>query len=295
VPLLASEAKALHTRKRDADRIGVVAMRGKSLSIEMGFQAFDPLGARDDPEPITPACHVPARMPAQSFKTTSIAWRHRGLFAGCQEGMSMSNEAVLHPGIWQPVLTLLMTSVVIMGSPGPSTMSATAVGAAYGFRRSLRYVCGLVLGTTLVLFAVAAGVLALLLSIPHAATVLLAASSIYILYLAFRIATAPPLARQQRITAPAFAGGLLLAIANPKAYLAIAAVFAGTSIFANDQMLDAVAKTAVLTMMIVIIHACWLVAGATLSRTLQNPISSRVVNLVLATTLVIATVIALLG
>ncbi len=43
---------------------------------------------------------------------------------------------------------------------------------------------------------------------------------------------------------PAFGGGFLLAIANPKAYLAIAAVFSGTGIFGQDYALDAAAKTA---------------------------------------------------
>ena len=42
------------------------------------------------------------------------------------------------------VLTLILASAIVMGSPGPSTMSATAVGAAYGFRRSLRYAYGLI-------------------------------------------------------------------------------------------------------------------------------------------------------
>ena len=90
-----------------------------------------------------------------------------------------------------PILTLLLASLVIMGSPGPSTISATAMGAAYGFRRSLGYVSGLIVGTVAVLLAVAAGVVAVLLSVPHGALVLTVVSAVYILYLAFRIATAP--------------------------------------------------------------------------------------------------------
>jgi len=198
--------------------------------------------------------------------------------------------------IWRPVMALILASVVIMGSPGPSTMSATAVGAAYGFRRSLMYAGGLIFGTTAVLLAVAVGVVTVLLSIPHGAPVLLSASAIYILYLAFRIATAPPLAGQRdQVAAPAFAGGFLLAIANPKAYLAIAAVFAGTTILGDDHALDAVVKVALLSAMIVIIHLFWLSAGASLSRVLRDPISSRIVNVVLAVCLVVTTVIAVLG
>jgi threonine/homoserine/homoserine lactone efflux protein len=46
------------------------------------------------------------------------------------------------------------------------------------------------------LLAVSIGIVALVFSMPHAARVLNAASAIYILYLAFRIATAPPLRSQ---------------------------------------------------------------------------------------------------
>lgn len=205
-----------------------------------------------------------------------------------------SHTASLAP-IGRSALTLILASLVIMGSPGPSTLSATAVAAAYGFRRSLGYACGLMLGTTAVLCAVAVGVVTILLSIPHGAPVLIAVSAMYILYLAFRIATAPPLAGgRDQAPAPAFAGGLLLAIANPKAYLAIAAVFAGTSIF-PDPARDAAAKTALLGGMIVIIHLCWLLAGASLSRVLRDPTSARVVNVALAVSLVVMTAFAFVG
>ena len=193
-----------------------------------------------------------------------------------------------------PILTLLLASLVIMGSPGPSTISATAVGAVYGFRRSIGYVCGLIAGTVVVLLAVAVGVVAILLSVPYGASALTAVSTIYIGYLALRIATAPPLAgRGDQVTTPAFSGGFLLAVANPKAYLAIAAVFAGVSLFKDQRTLDAVIKIMLLSMMIVVIHLCWLLVGASLSRFLQNPTISRIVNMSLAGILIVTTALAL--
>src|SRR4051794_3838359 len=194
------------------------------------------------------------------------------------------------------LLALILTAVVVMGSPGPSTMSVTAVGAAFGFRRALAYLAGLVAGTPAVLFAVAAGVVSMLLSVPRLAPVLVAVSAVYMAYLAFKIATAPPLARQDgEARAPSFAGGFLLAIANPKAYLAIAAVFAGTSIFTEDYALDAASKIVLLSLMIVLIHMGWLLAGASLSRALRDPTTSRIVNIALAVLLVVTTAIGLLG
>lgn len=192
------------------------------------------------------------------------------------------------------LVALILASLVVMGSPGPATMSVTAVGAAFGFRRSLAYLTGIILGTTAVLVAVAAGVVAMLMSLPRLAPVLVTASAAYIAYLAFKIATAPPLSRQdQAASAPSFAGGFLLGVANPKAYLAIAAVFAGTTLAVESRMIEAMLKAAVLTIMIVVIHVCWLTAGVSLSRLLHHPVSSRVVNLLFAAILIFTTMIAI--
>lgn len=199
------------------------------------------------------------------------------------------------PGLWRPLAMLLLASAVVMGSPGPSTISVTAVGASFGVRRSLPYAAGLVAGTIAVLLAVAAGVVALATSIPHGALALGLLSVAYILYLAFRIATAPPLdSRDRHAAAPGFLGGLLLAVTNPKAYVAIAAVFAGTTV-AEDPGLDTAVKTALLSAMIALIHLGWLLAGVSLSRWLRDPVSARLINLAMAAALVAVTVAALIG
>ena len=198
-------------------------------------------------------------------------------------------------GIWPPLTSLIVASVIVMGSPGPSTMSATAVGAAFGFRRSLPYLTGLILGTTAVLVAVAAGVVSLLMSVPRLAPILVIASAAYIVYLAFKIATAPPLSNPaaEETSGPSFAGGFLLAVANPKAYFAIAAVFAGVTFAIESPLIEGILKAAVLTIMIVGIHLFWLSVGTSFSRLLRDPVSSRIVNLLFAAILVITTIMAI--
>jgi threonine/homoserine/homoserine lactone efflux protein len=192
------------------------------------------------------------------------------------------------------LITLILASLIVMGSPGPSTISVTAVGAAFGFRRSLPYASGLIVGTTAVLIGVAVGVLAMLMAVPRLAPVLVAASAAYSLWLAFKIATAPPLSRQDpAASAPSLAGGFLLGLANPKAWLAIAAVFAGTTLDVGSRVVEALVKTAVLTGMIVIIHAFWLTAGVSLSRVLRHPVGSRIINVVFAAVLIGTTVVAI--
>jgi threonine/homoserine/homoserine lactone efflux protein len=193
-----------------------------------------------------------------------------------------------------PLVSLILMAAVVMGSPGPSTMSVTAVGAAFGWRRSLAYAAGLILGTTAVLVAVATGLFTVLLSVSHAAPILITCSALYVLYLAWQIATAPPLDDTQVATAaPSFWAGLLLAVANPKAYVAIAAVFAGTTLAASPTR-DVLSKLLVLTLMIVLIHLAWLTAGASFATVLRDPVRSRIANIVFALGLVASVVLPLL-
>ena len=203
----------------------------------------------------------------------------------------MDRQAVSLEGIW----TLVLASAALMGSPGPSTMSVTAVGAAFGLRRSLGYALGLILGTGAVVLAVATGAFAMLLSVPSIAPVLAFASAAYILYLAIQIAQAPPLPRQnQAAPVPSLAAGLLLAVANPKAYVAIAAVFASSRLRGLPPVAEALVKTVLVAGMIVFIHVGWLLAGASLARVLRDPLASRIVNVTLAGILVVTSLIAVL-
>jgi threonine/homoserine/homoserine lactone efflux protein len=189
---------------------------------------------------------------------------------------------------WDAVGSLVVTSLAIMGTPGPATISLTAAGSAYGVRRSLSYLAGVVAGTTVVLLAVATGITAALLAVPAVRPVLLAAGAGYIVWLAYRIATAPPLADEgSRSDAPGLAGGTLLGIANPKAWIAIAAVFASARL-AHGAAVDAAAKVAVLAVMIVAINSTWLAAGASLAPLLRDARRARLVNGGLAGVLLVA-------
>lgn len=205
----------------------------------------------------------------------------------------MATEILSQVQPWQQLLALVLAASVVMGSPGPATISVTAIGAAFGLRNSLRYALGIILGTVAVLLVVATGITAILTSMPGVAPVLAVASAAYILYLAYKIATAPPLAaRESGAVLPTFLGGFLLAVANPKAYVAIAAVLAGSATAAGTDALGVPARLAVLTLMIVAIHVLWLLAGAAFARYLRQPLASRIINLVFAATLVVTTALA---
>jgi len=195
---------------------------------------------------------------------------------------------------WGSVGPLLLMSLAIMGSPGPATVSLVAAGSVHGVRRSLRYLVGVIVGTTTVLVVVASGTTAALLAVPAIGSALVWVSAAYVLWLAYRIATAPPLSEQTEASnAFSFVGGTLLGVANPKGWVAIAAVFASAHL-ADTVTADATAKIAVLTPMIIVICGTWLVAGTSIAPLLRDRRRARLFNAALAVAVVGATAVAVL-
>ena len=184
------------------------------------------------------------------------------------------------------LLPLLVAALLLMGSPGPATMSLAAAGAAFGARPVIPYLCGICLGTGGVLLIVATGVTGLVLAVPGVTPVIVALAGAYIVYLAWKIASAPPPSPEHRADdAPPIYGGLLLAIANPKAYAAIGAVYSSATLVA-EPLADAAAKVIVLGLVIVAVNSGWLVFGAGIAGLLRRPRSGRVLNLAFAVLLV---------
>jgi len=189
--------------------------------------------------------------------------------------------------------TLLLTAVVLMASPGPSTLSLVATGSAYGVRRTLPYFLGIVLGTIAVLVVVGAGLTAAVLAVTPLRVALLVASAAYIGWLAWRIATAPPPGSHRPDgAAPSGRGGVLFGLANPKSWLALSAIFNSARVSAA-AVTDAAVKVLLLAGLVVVVHAAWLVAGSGLPALLRHPGHHRVVNVVLAAALVGSVVLAI--
>ena len=188
----------------------------------------------------------------------------------------------------------MLAGLALAGSPGPNTLSLAAAGAAFGARPSLGYMAGLVIGMVGVMGIAAAGVIGVLLSIPGAKPVVIAASAIYFAYLAYRIATAPVLAEGAGAgRRPSFAGGLFLSLVNPKGYAAMAALFSGFVLVRDQLALDAALKALVLLAIIIAVNIVWLLIGAALTRLFRDPRTNRAINIAFAV-LLIASVAALL-
>ena len=181
----------------------------------------------------------------------------------------------------------LAAAIALAGSPGPATLSLAAAGAAFGARRGLFYLMGIVVGMVAVMAIVASGMAGLLLGVPGVAPVVAALAALYFLWLAWRIATAPPLSQEgAHGEPPTLAAGLLLSLVNPKGYVAMAALYSGFTLVPERLGADAVLKIVVLTLVITAVNVAWLLAGAGLTRFFRDPRSNRIINMAFALSLV---------
>lgn len=187
----------------------------------------------------------------------------------------------------------LLAALALAGSPGPATLSLTATGAAFGAGRGLAYLAGIVVGMVLVMAAVAAGLVGLLMAVPGATPIVTVLAGAYFLYLAWRIAMAPPLGDDNaRRPAPTFIAGLALSLVNPKGYAAMAALYSGFVLVPGRVGTDVAAKMAMLTLVIVAVNVAWLLAGAGLTRFFRDPRSNRLINVAFAVLLVASVALA---
>ena len=193
------------------------------------------------------------------------------------------------------LLGFIVAGFALAGSPGPATLSLAATGAAYGARRGLGYMTGINVGMLGVMAITASGVVGLLLAIPGATPIVSVLAGAYFLYLAYRIATAPPLsdtAEQQR--PPSFTAGMFLSLVNPKGYAAMAALFSGFVLLRERLALDVALKLIVLAAIIATVNLAWLTGGAALTRFFRDPATNRIVNVIFAILLIASVGVALL-
>ena len=194
-----------------------------------------------------------------------------------------------HARVMDETASFLLAALALTGSPGPNTLSLAAIGAAFGRKRGFRYFLGLNLGMIGVITIVGSGVSGVLLALPGAAPVIAVLAALYFAYLAYRIATAPPLDGDAAPgTEPRWYEGTLLSLVNPKAYAAMAALFSGFTLVAGAPFADTLTKAALVMATLVCVNVGWLTAGAALTHLLRHPRHARIVNIGFAALLVVS-------
>ena len=193
------------------------------------------------------------------------------------------------------MLTFAITVFLLIVTPGPGVLSTAGFGAAYGYKKSLRYVFGLFLGTNLVFLAVATGLIAILLSIPSLRIFLLILSTCYLFYLASKIALAGSnIAFIKAKSPPGIISGVLLQAINPKAYVVNTTLVSGFAFYQSSFGIELVIKFFIMNSIWIPLHLLWLYVGTVLHELNLSIKNQRIINLMMSLSMVLVVVISIL-
>ncbi|MEM7210329.1 MAG: LysE family transporter [Pseudomonadota bacterium] len=183
---------------------------------------------------------------------------------------------------------LLPAAFALMASPGPVTLASAGFGAAWG-SSAIPLVLAMTAGTATIIVMVALGILGLITAVPGAEPVLMTLGGAYILYLAWRIWHAPVSTRAlQAGQMPSVATVYSGALANPKAYAAMAALFSGFPIFPEDPVTNGIAKVVLLIAFATCVNLTWMSIGTALARLVTSPKAGRNLNRAFAVMLILS-------
>lgn len=186
---------------------------------------------------------------------------------------------------YENILQLSLFAFVSSITPGPNNLMLMASGANYRFRRTLPHMLGVGFGFMFMLALMGVGLGQVFDRVPWLFTVLKVASVIYLLYLAFKIATAAPIRAQDPSGTPmTFLQACAFQWVNPKAWsMALTTV----TVYVGDP------TAGTMTIAVLVFAAfnipcitAWTLTGQEMARFLTNPVRLRTFNIVMALLLV---------
>ena len=201
------------------------------------------------------------------------------------------------------IIALTVFAVVASGTPGPNNLMLLTSGANFGFRRTIPHISGIVAGFAVLVVLVGAGLMQLFTAYPMSYRMLKFASIAYLLFLAWKIATAASLedapaaqpdgarinhgnSHEKNKSKPfTFTQAALFQWVNPKGWtVALAALSAYTP---PSRPLNGVFLVASIFGMVNILSTCaWTAMGVQVRRFLSEPRKLRAFNVIVALLLI---------
>lgn len=194
---------------------------------------------------------------------------------------------------WIP---FVFATVALLGSPGPGIAALLAVGRSERLGRGLRYLAAMQLGLALAGAVSAVGLVTALQALPVLRAALMIVSTAYLIWLAWQVAFAP-LTGGPRGETPARGaslwGAFMLGAANPKAYLALAALFGSFSVTTPAfGPADQLGKWLICSAVNVVVDFAWLLVGVGLGRLTLTPRTERAINIAMGVAILLAALAA---
>jgi threonine/homoserine/homoserine lactone efflux protein len=191
----------------------------------------------------------------------------------------------------QLFLAQVLFASVMAFTPGPNNVLLAASGVNFGFVRTMPHILGVTIGFDVLLIAGAIGVGFLFAAFPQLQTAIKIGGAIYMLYLAWKVATAHRSEDEDRTAAKPFTFMQAAAFQwiNPKA---LVAVIGGIALYVRPGYahIDFPVMLAVMTVATLGAVALWTGFGVGLRRFLRDPARARIFNVSMALLLVVSIV-----
>ena len=191
------------------------------------------------------------------------------------------------------MFSFTLSVLLLLLTPGPGVLSTAGVGAAFGFGAGIRYVGGLFVGTNLVALAVVSGLATIVLASDWARYLLLFLSTLYLLYIAARIALAgSKIAFIAAARKPGIRAGILLQVINPKAYAVNTAWFSGFVLYPDSLPMETAVKFLLINLIWIPVHLLWLAAGHSLQQMDLSASTQSLINKLMALAMLLVVALA---
>jgi threonine/homoserine/homoserine lactone efflux protein len=189
-----------------------------------------------------------------------------------------------HPEIFWALAAFAFVAAV---TPGPNNLMLMTSGVKYGFRRTLPHLVGVILGFALMIAIVGFGLDFIFARFPQLLPIMRIAGSLYMLWLALKIALAKPIDEIEPGGRPiGFFAAAGFQWVNPKAWVMALSALSTYSGVVDGYTLSVLAIALLCALISVPCAGAWALFGASLSRLLANPSVTRPFNWTMAALLV---------
>lgn len=186
------------------------------------------------------------------------------------------------------ILPLLGFAIATSVTPGPNVLMVAASSAAHGLRATWPHMLGITAGFGAMLVLVGLGLAGPLLASAEVHGVLRWVAVAWLLFLAWKIATAPPPGEGERRPLLGFRGAALFQWVNPKAWMIAAAVIPAFTVPGEAMLPQILLIAAVFVAVSLPCLLVWAGIGHAAAHFLRSPARLRAFNIVMAILLVLS-------
>jgi threonine/homoserine/homoserine lactone efflux protein len=197
----------------------------------------------------------------------------------------------------QPFPTgLILTSIPFLASmgftPGPNNILVASSGVNFGFRATIPHILGITFGYPAMLLLVGLGLLKIFVTLPEVHVMLKYACILYLLYLAWKVATAAGISNDTRMAAKpmTFWQAVAFQWVNGKGWVVALSAVTTYTVVESSLVIQILALAGIALIVTIGSVTSWTLFGAMLRRYLHTDARRRAFNYSMAALLVVSIV-----